>query len=359
MRCLHRWLQCHLQIRFWNLILVVLQFSRSVMSNSLQPHGLQHTKLPCPSPTPRAYLNSCPLSQWYHPTISFSAIPLSFCLQSFPASGSFQMSQLFASGGQSIVVSASASILPINIQDWFPLGWTGWISLQSKGFSRVFSNNTVQNHQFFGAQLSLSSNFHIHTWLLEKPYLWLDRPFFGKIMSLLLNMLSRLVITFLQRSKCLLMSWLWSSSAVILEPKKIKSLTFSTVSPSICHEVMGPDAMILDFWMLSFKPTSSLSSFTFIKRFFSSSLLSPIRVVSSAYLRLLIFLPAILIPACASSSPGFLMMYSLIRYLLRAKYCGNFKSTLYKQHVFVITPIQLTGGNRSWELLICSAAKSL
>ena len=133
--------------------------------------------------------------------------------------------------------------------------------------------------------------------------------FVGKVMSLLLNMLSRLVITFLPRSKHLLISWLQSPSAVILEPPKIKSLTLCIVFPSICHEVMGPDVTIRVFWMLSFKPTFSLSSFTFIKRLFSS-LLSAIRVVSSAYLRLLIFLLATLIPACASSSPAFLMMYS-------------------------------------------------
>ena len=134
--------------------------------------------------------------------------------------------------------------------------------------------------------------------------------FVVKVMSLLFNMLSRLIITFLPRSKHLLISWLQSPSAVIFVPKKIKSVTVSTVSPSICHEVMGPDAMILVFWMLSFKPTFSLSSFAFIKRLFSSSSFSAIRVVSSAYLRLSIFLPAILIPACASSSPAFLMMYS-------------------------------------------------
>ena len=113
-------------------------------------------------------IHPCPLSQWCHPTISSSLVPFSSCPQSFPASGSFQMSQLFESGGQSIGVSASASVLPMNIQDWFPLGWTGWI-LQSKGLSRVFSNTTVQKHQFFGAQLSSQSNSHIHTWLLEKP----------------------------------------------------------------------------------------------------------------------------------------------------------------------------------------------
>ena len=136
------------------------------------------------------------------------------------------------------------------------------------------------------------------------------QTFVGKVMSLLFNRLSRLVITFLPRSKHLLISWLQPPSAVILEPPKIKSDTVFTVSPSICHEVMGPDAMILVFWMLSFKPTFSLSSFTFIKRLFSSSSLSAIRVVSSAYLRLLIFLPAILITTCASSSPVFLIMYS-------------------------------------------------
>ena len=134
---------------------ISVQFSRSVVSNSLQPHGLQHARLPCPSPTPRAYSNSCPSSQWCHPTISSSVAPFSSCLQSFSASRSFPMSQFFASGGQSIGASTSSSVLPMNIQDWFPLGWTGWISLQSKGLSRVFSNITVQKHQFFSTQLSL------------------------------------------------------------------------------------------------------------------------------------------------------------------------------------------------------------
>ena len=135
------------------LIKRLFQFN-SVMFDSLLPHGLQHTKPPCPSPTPGVYSNSRPLSQWCHPTISSSVIPFSSHLQSFPASGSFLMSQFFASGGQSIGVSASASVLPMNIQEWFPLGWTGWISLQSKGLSRVF-NITVQKHQFFSTQLSL------------------------------------------------------------------------------------------------------------------------------------------------------------------------------------------------------------
>ena len=137
------------------------------MSDSLQPQVLQHSRPPCPSWTPGDYSNSCPLSQWCHPTTSSSVIPFFSRLQSFPESGSFQMSQLFASSGQSIGVSASTSVLPTNIQDWFPLGWTGWISLKSKGLSRVFSNNTVQKHQFFCAQLSLLSNSHIRTWLLE------------------------------------------------------------------------------------------------------------------------------------------------------------------------------------------------
>ena len=131
-----------------------VQFSHSVVSNSL-PHGLQHTRLPCPSPTPRVCSNSCPLSQWCHTNNSSSVIPFSSHLQSFQASGSFPTCQFFASGGQSIGVSASASILPLNIQNWFPLGWTDWISLQSKGLSRVFSNTIVQKHQFFSAQLSL------------------------------------------------------------------------------------------------------------------------------------------------------------------------------------------------------------
>ena len=144
-----------------------VQFS-SIVSDSLRPHGLQHSRLPCPSPTPGDYSNSCPLRWWRHPTISPSVVPFSSHIQSLPASGSFQMSWFFASGGQNIGISSAASVLPMNTQDWSPLGWTGWISLQSKGPSRVFSNTTVQKHQFFGAQLSLQSNSHIHTWLLGK-----------------------------------------------------------------------------------------------------------------------------------------------------------------------------------------------
>ena len=146
-----------------------VQFSPSVLSDSFRPHGLQHARLPCPSPTPGACSNSCPLSHWCHPTILFSVVPFSSCFQFFTASGSFPMSQFFASGSQNIGVSASASVFPMNIPDWFPLGFTGWICLQSKGLARVLSNTTVQNHQFFGAQLSSQSTFHIHTWPQKKP----------------------------------------------------------------------------------------------------------------------------------------------------------------------------------------------
>ena len=134
---------------FWSFGYLV-QSSHSTMSNSLRPHEPQHTRPPCPSPTPGVYPNSCPLSRWCHLTISSSAIPFSSFLQSFPTSGSFQMSQFFPWGGQNIGISASTSVLPMNTQDWFPLGWTGWISLQSKGLSRVFSNTSFQKHQFFG-----------------------------------------------------------------------------------------------------------------------------------------------------------------------------------------------------------------
>ena len=157
-----------------------VQFSHSVVSNSLWPRELQHARPPCPSPTPGVYSNPCTLSQWWHPTISTSVIPFSSCPWSLPASGSFQMSQLFTWGGQSTGVSASASVLPMNTQDWSPLGWTGRIYLQSKGLSRVFSNTIVQKHQFFGAQLSSQSNSHIHTWPLEKPQPWPDRPLLAK-----------------------------------------------------------------------------------------------------------------------------------------------------------------------------------
>ena len=158
-------------IKYFNWIIVTssVQFSHSVVSDSLWPHELLQARPPCPSPTPRVYSDSCPLSQWCHPTISSSVIPFFSCPQSLPASESFPMSHLFTGGGQSIGVSASASVLPMNTEDWSPLEWTGWISLQSKGHSRVFFNTTVQKHQFFSAQLSSQSNSHIHTWPLENP----------------------------------------------------------------------------------------------------------------------------------------------------------------------------------------------
>ena len=149
---------------FDHLIFSSVQFSCSVMSDSLRPHESQQAKAPCPSPTPGVNSNSCPSIRWCHPAISSSVVPFSSCPQSLPASESFPMSQLFLWGGQSFGVSASASAFPMNTQDWSPLGWTGWISLQSKGLSRVFSNTTVQKHQFFSAQLSSQSNSHIHTW---------------------------------------------------------------------------------------------------------------------------------------------------------------------------------------------------
>ena len=147
----------------------VSQFSCSVVSDSLRPHELQHARPPCPSPTPGVHPDSHPSSQWCHPAISSSVIPFSSCPQSLPASESFPMSQLFAWGGQRIGISALASVPVLNTQDWCPLGWTGWVSLQSKGLSRVFSNTTVQKHQFFVIQLSSQSNSHIHTWPQEKP----------------------------------------------------------------------------------------------------------------------------------------------------------------------------------------------
>ena len=188
--------------------------------------------------------------------------PLLFPPSSFPASGSFPRSQFFASGGQSM-----------DIHDWFPLGLTCLISLPSKGLSRVFSNTTVQEHHSLVLSFPYSTTFtSIHD--TGKTIALTRCTFLGKVMSLLSNVVSRLVMAFLPRSKCLLISWWQLPSAVILEPQNIKSFTVSTVSPSIFHEVMGPDTMILVFWMLNFKPTFSLSSFTFIKRLFSSSLLS-------------------------------------------------------------------------------------
>ena len=219
-----------IQLRSYSANLFSVQFSSvAVVSDCLQPNEPQHARPPCPSPTPGFHPNPHPLSRWCHLTISSSVVPFSSCHQSFPASGSFPMSQLFALGGQSIGVLASTSILPMHTQDSSPLGWTGWISLQSKGLSRVFSNTTVQKHQFFCSQLSSQSNSHIHTGPLEKPVY---------IMSLFHNMLYRLFITFLPRSKCLLISWLHSPSAVILKPRKIKPAIYLPWSDGTgCHDL--------------------------------------------------------------------------------------------------------------------------
>ena len=230
------------------------------MSDSLWPREPQHARPPGLSPTPGVYSNSCPLSRWCHLTISSSISPFSSCLQSFPASGSFQMSQFLASGGWSIRVSAAVPALPVNTQDWSPLGLTGWISKDTQESSpKQFKSISSSVFSFLNS-LTLTS---IHDY--GKNHSLTRWIFVGKVMSLLFNMLSSLVIAFIPRSKHLLISWLQSPSAVILEPKKIKSEAVSIVSPSTCHEVMGPDAMIFVFWMLSFKPTFSLSSFTFTK----------------------------------------------------------------------------------------------
>ena len=280
------------------------------MSDSLRPHELQHTGPPCPSPTPRVQSNSCPLSQWCHPTISSSGCPLLLLPSIFPSIRVFSNESVLHIRW-SKYWSFSFSISPSNEYPGrisFRMDWLYLLAAQGTLKSLLQHHGSkasiLQRSAFFIVQLS-------HSYMTTGKTIALTRQtFVGKVMSLLFNMLSRLVISFLPRSKRLLISWLQSPPAVILEPPKMKSVTVATVSPSICRERMGPDAMILVFWMLSFKSTFPLSSFTFIKRLFSSSSLSAIRVVSSAYLRLLIFLPAILIPACASSRPAFLLRYS-------------------------------------------------
>ena len=203
------------------------------MSNSLWLHGLQHTRPPCPSPTPGAFSNSCPLSQWCHPTISTSVVPFSSRLQSFPALGSFPTSQLFTSGGQSIGVSASTSVLPMNIQDWFPLGLTGLIFVQSKGLSRVFYNTTVQKHSaFFMIQLSHPNMTPGKTIALTR---W---TFVGKVISLLFNMLSRVVIAFLPRSNHLLISWLQFTICS----------DFGAQENKICEFPLFPNIFAMKWW---------------------------------------------------------------------------------------------------------------
>ena len=231
--------------------MVSVQFSRSVMSDSLWPHGLQHARPPCPSPTPGACSNSCPLSRWCLPTISSSIVPFSSCLQSFPASGSFLMSQSVLRIRWPKYWSFSFNISPSN-------GHPGLISLR-KGWLDLLAvqetlKSLLQHHSSKASILRCSAFFIVqlsHLYTTTRKTLALTRQtFVGKVISLLFNKLPRLVKTFLPRSKCLLILWLQSPSAVILEPKKIKSVTVPTVSPSICHEVMGLDAMISVFWIV-------------------------------------------------------------------------------------------------------------
>ena len=215
------------------------------MYDSLWPQGLQHARLPCPSTTPGIHSNSCPFSWWCHSTISSSVVPFSSHLQTFPASGFFPVSQFFALGGQSIGVSASASVLPMNIQHWFPLGWTGWISLQSNRDSQesspILHFKSINSSALIFLYSPILTSIHDY-WKNHSLTRWTS---VGKGMSLLFNMVSRLVIAFLPRSKLLLISWLQSLSVLISESKKRKSVTVSLVSPSTCHEMMEPDSYLL------------------------------------------------------------------------------------------------------------------
>ena len=287
-----------------------VQFSPLVVSDFFRPQGLQHARLPCPSPTSEACSNSCPSSQWCHSIISSSVIPFSSCPSIFPGIRVFS-NELALLIRWPNYWSFNFSISPSNEHPGLIFFTVDWMDL----FAVQGTLKSLLQHHSSNASIHWCSAFFIvqlsHLYMTTGKTIALSRWIFvGKVMFLLFNRQSRLVIAFLPRSKHLLISWLQSPSAVILECNKIKSFTVSIVSPSICHEVMGPDAMILVFWMLSFKPTFSLSSFTFIKGLFSSTLLSAIRVVSSAYMRLVMFLPVILIPACDSSSPGFHVMYS-------------------------------------------------
>ena len=225
------------------------------MSSSLKPHGLQHARLPCPSPTPGACSNSCPLSRWCHPNISFSYVPFSSHLQSFPASGSFPMSQFFNKAVKVLEFQVQHQSFQWIFRTDFKIDWLDLLAVQGT------LKSLLQYHSLKASILCCSAFSMVQ---LSHPYITtgktialIGQTFVDKVMSLLFNTLSRFVIAFLPRSKCLLFSWLQSPSAVISEPKKIKSVTVFIVSASICHEVMGPDAMILVFWMLSFKPTFS------------------------------------------------------------------------------------------------------
>ena len=275
------------------------------MSDSLRPYELLHNRLPCPLLFSRVCSNSCPFSRWCHPTTSSSVISFSCSLQSFPASGSFPVSPLFASGGWSIGASASASVLPMNIQGWFPLGLTGLIFLQSTGLSRVFSSITIWKRQFF---------WHLPFFMVQisHPYMTTRKAivlaiwtFVSKVTCLLFNMLS---LSFPSKEQ---------ASFNFMAAVTIRS-DFRALQNKICHGFHffpfylpwsdGTWCHDLRIWMLSFKSAFSLSSFTLIKRLFSFSSFSAVRLVSSAYLRWLIFLLVMLIPACDSSSLAFHML---------------------------------------------------
>ena len=243
----------------WKRLLLLL-FSHLVGPNFLWSQGLHHSRLPCPSPSPKVHPSSCQLHQWCHLAMSSYNTVFTFCPQSVPASGSFPMSQLFTSDDRNTGASASASVLPMNIQDCLHLRLINLILLLSEGLSDVFSITTVWRHQFFGVLPS----FMVQLW---QPYMTTGKTialtlgtFVGRVMSLLFNTLSTFVIAFLPRSNHLLSSWLHSPSAVILEPKKRKYVSISSFSPFICHEVMVPDAMILVFSIFSFQPAPSPSS---------------------------------------------------------------------------------------------------
>ena len=268
-----------------------VQCSHSVVYDSLWPHESQHARSPCPSPTPRVHPDLCPLSQWCYPGISSSVVPFSSCPQTLPASEFFSNESTFRMKWPKYW-SFSFSVIPskkIPGLISFRMDCLGLLAVQGS------LKSLLQHHSSKASILRCSAFFTVQ---LSHPYMTTGktialtrRNFVGKVMSLLLNMLSRFVITFLPRNKSPLISWLQSPSAVILEPKKMKFDTVSTVSLSISHEVMGPDAMIFIFWMLSFKPTLSLSTFTFIKRLFSSSSLSAIPNTNSQTEELIVLPP--------------------------------------------------------------------
>ena len=224
----------------------LLLFSHPVVFNSLRPQGPQHARPPCPSSSPEVCPSSCPLHRWCHPA-SHSLTPSSSALNLFPASGTFLMSQLFASVDQNTGASASALVLPKCIQGWFPLRLTGLISLLSKGLSGVFSSTTVRRHQLFDVLPSLQSSSHNHAWPLGRPQPWLYRPFVGRVICLLFNTLSRFVIIFLPRSNHLLIFMVAVTICSDFRARKEEICHYFHLSPSLYHDIMGLDAVMLIF----------------------------------------------------------------------------------------------------------------